>query len=210
MATGDGWSFAHFVETERHAHADPTHHGIFRQVFWAHHVEWALTTPLIVLNLAFLAGLSGAGIIIATVSDIIMILTGLFAAFGEHNGQKWGYYVIAWLAYLAVVYQLGVAGRRTVAAKGTATARFFFTIGCFTVIIWTLDLVVWALGDGRKLSVDQEIICYAVLDVLLVPVFGFWLLISYARNAEPVSVEGFWSQGLNREGAVRLDDDDRA
>jgi bacteriorhodopsin len=79
------------------------------------------------------------------------------------------------------------------------------------LILWTLYPVVWAVGDGaRKLSVDQEIIGYAVLDVLAKVVFGFWLLLTHARSATAVNIEGWWSHGLNSEGALRLDDDEGA
>lgn len=41
---------------------------------------------------------------------------------------------------------------------------------------------VWGIGDGsRRMGVDAEIICYAVLDVLAKPVFGFWLLLTHER-----------------------------
>lgn len=65
-------------------------------VYWARYVDWSVTTPLLLLDLALLAGLSGGHIFIAVVADIIMILTGLFAAFGsEDTPQKWGWYAIA-------------------------------------------------------------------------------------------------------------------
>lgn len=212
MATGDGWTYKYFVQTAGHAHDTPTHHWIFRQVFWARYAEWAVTTPLILLELCFLAGLNGSSIVIALVSDVIMVATGLFAALSHHRGsQSWGYYVVAWLAYIVVVYQLSIGGRRLAAARGTATARLFGAVGGFALVLWTLHLLVWALGDGsRRLSVDSEIVWYAVLDALFKPILGLWLVTSYSRSAESVSLDGFWSHGISSEGAVRLDDDDRA
>lgn len=66
-----------------------------------------------------------------------------------------------------------------------------------------------AVGTGaRKSSVDSEIIALAVLDILAKPVFAIWLLITYSKYVP--SLEGFWSHGLNSEGTVRLDDQDRA
>merc|ERR1711964_234880 len=174
---GDGNSFAHIVVKEAHKHTPDTVEHIFRQVFWARYVDWALTTPLLLLDLAFLAGMNGANITVTIVADLIMVLLGLFAAFGRPDGQKWGYYTIACIASLVIVYQLVVPGRRAVAAKSNSTAKLFASIGGFTLILWTLYPVVWGIGDGaRKWSVDAEIIAYAVLDVLAKPVFGFWLL----------------------------------
>ena len=93
MATGHGVSLHHIKETHSHDHGIPdTHKHIYRQVFWARYVDWSLTTPLLLLDLCFLAGMNGGSIVIAVAADIIMILTGLFAAFGsEQTAQKWGW-----------------------------------------------------------------------------------------------------------------------
>lgn len=71
---------------------------------------------------------------------------------------------------------------------------------------------VWGFADGaRRVSVDGEIIAYAVLDVLAKGVFGAWLLITHNTMPETdVEIGGFWANGLNREGSLRLVDDDGA
>ncbi|PBP21271.1 opsin-1 [Diplocarpon rosae] len=207
MATGDGNSYAHIVVKETHKHTPDTVEHIFRQVFWARYVDWAVTTPLLLLDLAFLAGLNGANILVTIVADLLMVLLGLFAAFGSTDGQKWGYYAMACVAYLVIVYQLVIPGRRAVAAKDGQTAKLFAAIGGFTLVLWTLYPVVWGIGDGaRKWSVDAEIIAYAVLDVLAKPVFGFWLLFAHAKSAS--AVDGFWAHGLATEGSLRIGEDD--
>ncbi|EHK99518.1 Family A G protein-coupled receptor-like protein [Glarea lozoyensis ATCC 20868] len=205
MATGDGNSYAEIVIKETHKHTPDTIEYVYRQVFWARYVDWSVTTPLLLLDLAFLAGMSGANILVAIVADILMVLLGLFAAFGKTDGQKWGYYAMACAAMLVIFYQLVVPGRKAVNAKDGSTAKLFTSVGLFTIVLWTLYPVVWGIGDGsRHLSVDAEIICYAILDVLAKPVFGFWLL--FAHRSAP-SVEGWWANGLGSEGSVRLDDD---
>jgi len=207
MATGSGNSFSHTIVKETHKHVPDTIEHVFRQVFWARYVDWSLTTPLLLLDLAFLAGLNGANILVTIVADLIMVLTGLFAAYGTGEGQKWGWYAMGCAAYLVIVYQLVVPGRRAVMAKDSATAKLFGSIAGFTLILWTLYPVVWGISDGaRKWSVDTEIIAYAVLDVLAKPVFGFWLLFAHGKAIS--SLNGFWSHGLSSEGTVRLDDDD--
>ncbi|TVY56135.1 Opsin-1 [Lachnellula suecica] len=207
MATGDGNSYAEIVIKEAHKHVPDTVEYVYRQVFWARYVDWSLTTPLLLLDLALLAGMDGASIIVAIVADLIMVLLGLFAAFGSTEGQKWGYYAMACVAYLVIVYLLVVSGRRAVSAKDNKTAKLFASIGGYTLLLWTLYPIVWGIGDGaRKWSVDSEIIAYAVLDILAKPVFGFWLIFAHA-SSNPQSIEGWWSHGLSNEGAIRIDDD---
>jgi len=59
------------------------------------------------------------------------------------------------------------------------------------------------------MNVDQEIIAYAVLDILAKPVFGAWLLFTHSKLPETnVDLGGFWSEGLGQQGAIRVGDDD--
>lgn len=138
MATGDGINYHKYVETETHKKVPDTHQTYFRQVYWARYVDWSITTPLLLLDLCLLAGLNGANILVAVVSDVIMILTGLFAAYGHNNSQKWGWYAWACIAYLVIVYQLAFNGRAAVANKDGKTKAFYASIAGFTLILWTL------------------------------------------------------------------------
>ena len=242
MASGDGISYNHIVIKESHKHVPDTTQDIYRQVYWARYVDWSVTTPLLLMDLAFLAGLSGANILVAVIADLIMVLTGLFAAFGAEGGQRWGYYAMACIAYLVLVYLVGVGGRATAAAKDKKTATFFAAIGGFTLLLWTLYPMwvckrspsyraltlhsIWGIADGsRKIGLDAEIISYAVLDVLAKPVFGFWLLFTHdslsssyvvlicwcfiaLTHYRVVSIDGFWANGLGKEGSLRVGDDD--
>jgi len=138
MACGDGVSYHHTVITEQHKHVPDTTQDVYRQVYWARYVDWSITTPLLLLDLCLLAGLNGGHTLLAIVADIIMILTGLFAAFGtENNPSKWGYYAIACLAYLIIIWHLALHGRAQAQAKGGKVASLFASIAGFTLILWT-------------------------------------------------------------------------
>jgi len=213
MATGDGINFNKTVETVSHKHGLPdTQEITYRQVYWARYVDWSITTPLLLLDLSLLAGLSGANILVAIVADIIMILTGLFAAYGKNDGQKWGWYIWACIAYLVIVYQVGYNGRTAAMNKDNKTKAFVASLAAFTFILWTIYPIIWGIADGgRVIGVDAEIIAYAVLDVLAKPVFGSWLLITHDRMASTTpSLEGFWTHGFGTQGSIRVGDDDEA
>lgn len=138
MASGDGIALNKIVEKEYNQHVPSTDRVIYREVYWARYVDWSLTTPLLLLDLSLVAGLSGANIIMAIVADLVMVLTGLFAAFGDQNTpQKWGWYAIACVAYLVIVWHLAVHGRAQAAAKGGKVGGFFASIAGFTLILWT-------------------------------------------------------------------------
>lgn len=139
MATGDGTSFVSYIVTEHHKKVPNIDVEYQREVYWARYVDWSITTPLLLLDLALLAGLSGANILIAIVADVIMVLTGLFAAFGQaKDSQKWGWYAWGCIAYLVIVYQLAIGGRETVAQKDGKTKAFYASIAGYTLLLWTV------------------------------------------------------------------------
>ncbi|KAI4124969.1 MAG: hypothetical protein LQ347_005527 [Umbilicaria vellea] len=210
MASGDGISYNHIVLKESHKHTPDTTQDIYRSVYWARYVDWSITTPLLLLDLAFLAGLSGANILVAVIADLIMILTGLFAAFGNEGAQKWGYYAMACIAYLVIIYQLAVYGRQQAMAKDNKTGTFFTAIAGFTLVLWTIYPIIWGIADGsRTIGVDAEIVCYAILDVMAKPIFGFWLLFTHdATSATTLSIDGFWAHGAGKDGTIRVGEDD--
>lgn len=214
MATGDGISLVGNHVTEKHDHGLPdTHYTVYRQVFWARYVDWSLTTPLLLLDLALLAGMNGSNILTAIVADVVMILTGLFAGFAGTEGSKWGWYAMSCAAYLVIIYNLVIGARRTSAARSEEVGKFFTSIAIYTLVLWTLYPVVWGICDGaRKISVDAEVVSYAVLDVLAKAAFGFWLLIAHQRlPASHVTLHGVWSHGFSSsEGALRVGDDEDA
>jgi len=213
MATGHGVSVHETIVHHQHDHVPDTTEVIHRQVFWARYVDWSLTTPLLILDLGLLAGMNGAHITMAIIADLIMVLTGLFAAYGsEGTPQKWGWYTIGCIAYIFVIWHLALNGGNAATNKGPNLRSFFVLLGGYTLLLWTAYPIVWGFADGaRRVSVDGEIIAYAVLDILAKPVFGAVLLITHTKLRESdIDVGGFWAHGLNTEGLLRVGDDDGA
>lgn len=138
MATGHGVSVNKITIRHQHDHVPDTFEHVHRQVYWARYVDWAITTPLLLLDLGLLAGMSGAHIFMAIAADVVMILTGLFAAFGsEGTPQKWGWYTIACIAYIVVVWHLVLNGGANATNKGPKLRNFFVSIAGYTLILWT-------------------------------------------------------------------------
>jgi len=213
MASGHATNYHCTTVKDHHKHVPDTHHDVCRQVFWARYVDWSITTPLLLLDLCLLAGVDGAHTLMAIAADLIMVLTGMFAAYGqEHTVQKWGWYAIACIAYLFVIWHVAVHGSKMVKAKGDRVTKLFGSLAAFTLILWTIYPIVWGIADGsRKASVDTEIIAYAVLDILAKPIFGIWLLIAHRSLPESnVELGGYWSNGLAAEGRIRIGDEEGA
>lgn len=137
MASAHASAFSCHTVRDRHRHVPDTYHEVCRQVFWARYVGWALATPLVVLNLCLLAGVSGAHTLMALVANLIMVLAGLFAAFGaEGTAQKWGWYAIACLSYLFVVWHVGLNGSRAASSKVARVSRLWTSMAVYVLALW--------------------------------------------------------------------------
>lgn len=125
MATGDGVTYKHSITHRAHQTVPDTHQEILRQIFWVRYVNWMLTTPLILINIALLGGLNGANMLTAIAADLLMFAAGLAATFARHN-SRWVWYTLACIAFLTVGYQVGVNGARSV-RRGSDQYRALFT-----------------------------------------------------------------------------------
>jgi len=112
---------------------------------------------------------------------------------------------------LYIVFTLVIGARRASIARGARVGQLFTSISLYTIAIWTLYPIVWALGEGtQKVSVDTEILLYAVvrpplppvvladdeLDILAKGIFGGWLLVAHSRIQEShVPLTGWWIDG---------------
>lgn len=81
-----------------------------RVFLYARYVDWSVTTPALLLGL-FMVALRGAhrrAVLVAglLVSDIVMMLTGLFFGLSEDPFAKWVWYVTSCVAFAAVHYIL--------------------------------------------------------------------------------------------------------
>ncbi|KAK4675181.1 Small subunit processome complex component [Podospora pseudoanserina] len=210
MASGHATSFSCTPAKDHHKHVPDVGYTECRQVFWGRYVDWAITTPLLLLDLSLLAGIDGAHTLMAVIADVIMVLSGLFASQGETATQRWGWYAIGCVSYLFVIWHVALHGARTVTAKGRGVTRLFSSLALFTFVLWTAYPIVWGIADGaHRTTVDTEILIYAVLDILAKPVFGLWLLFSHRSLAETnVDVGGWWSHGLGAEGRIRIGDEE--
>ena len=96
--------------------------------------------------------------------DLLMILTGLFAAVAGIE-SKWGWFAFSMAFFIGVLYDLLTSGREAAQEIGGEIESKYNILGLGTVALWTVYPVVWVLAEGLdKISVDQEV---SLLDALL-------------------------------------------
>lgn len=142
MASGHATGFNCTAHADHHKHLPDTYHDVCRQVLWARYVDWSLTMPLLLFELFLLAGVDGAHTLMAVVANVIMVLAGLFSAFGHvHTAQKWGWYAISCIAYLFVIWLVGVQGRRVANTRDNNVPKLFGSLAGFSLILWAIYLM---------------------------------------------------------------------
>jgi len=212
MANHSGYVMQHVRYPIHHKGKIPTtYKHLHREMYWVRYLEWAMITPLILLDLFFIAGVNGASIFSALSANFIMIFAGLFATFSHSKGEKWGWYTIACIAYLSIIDTLVRKGRQAIRDRGSKLARLYTMLTGYTLVVWTAYPIVWGVvaGSARNVGVNAEIITFAVLDVLAQGVFAAWLLFSYRRAPEArAEVGGFWVHGLGYEGQIRVGEEE--
>ncbi|KAK2843933.1 hypothetical protein FQN49_005927 [Arthroderma sp. PD_2] len=205
MAMGYGLSYSHYTYHKGHKHSPDTYLDTYREVYWIRYVNWMLTTPLILTCLTFLSGLNGASLLVSISASLIMFSAALGSAYMRQH-QQWAWYTIACLAYLTIVYQIGYQGRRASQAKDQQARNFYSSIAIFSLAVMLIYPIIWAISNNaRKMSIDAEIIVYAILDILLQAGFGYWLVVSHDKiKSIMVSLDGFWANGASGEGNIRV------
>jgi bacteriorhodopsin len=138
LATGQGITWIHADITQRHKHVPDTSQEYFRQVLWLRYVNWALTTPLLLVNLSLLSGLPGANLVAAIAADLVMLATGLLGSFAGQNRQRWAWLTLSCISYLTVIHHAGFYAAHAARNKDAQTRRFFGSFAATGLVVYAL------------------------------------------------------------------------
>jgi len=160
-------------------------HHAFREVLTARYYDWAVTTPLLLLDLALFAGLSGMDIVVLIVADLSMIVTGLLGALHPSVKYRFGLFAMSCAFLLFIIGTLVFTGYQDSKLRGDRVAKAYIVLAAFTIVLWSCYPIVWALGEGLNLiHADLEVGLYGLLDVLAKPGFGGLLLVFHSKISE--------------------------
>jgi bacteriorhodopsin len=154
--------------------------GAYRQFFYARYIDWSLTTPLQLLDLAGLGGASFDTTLWLLATDFLMIIAGLIGGLiGSGDQACWGFFVFGMMAYVPIVYSLMFG--LPVEGTDAAAVAVYKKAAYLTCFFWTMYPVVWILAEGTStITSDQECILYTILDIIAKSVFG--IIICCARD----------------------------
>ncbi|KAI0021162.1 bacteriorhodopsin [Xylariomycetidae sp. FL0641] len=154
-----------------------------REIFYARYIDWAITTPLLLMDLLLTAGIPWPTILATLLADEIMIVCGLIGAL-TRTRYKWGFYTFGMAALLFIAYELLIDGRRHANALGGWPKKTYMMCGCWLVFLWFLYPISWGLSEGGNvIHPDAEAIFYGILDIMAKPVFGALLIWGHRKIA---------------------------
>lgn len=165
-----------------------------RPTIWVRYVTWFLSTPLLLLDLAYLGrtSLQITGSLLG--ANSYMIVTGFVATISANRAIGHIWYVVSCFAFLATLYLLINQYRKEAERKHPKSKQVFRKLLAFHVVVWTGYPIVWLLGSTwlNIIGSSIETMFYTLLDIISKVGFGLLSLnslhnLEQAGEAPPTS-----------------------
>lgn len=187
MATGIGKTIIH---------SDPHNRSAWREVFYARYIDWAFTTPLLLLDLTLLAGIPIGETVVLIIADLFMIGTGLVGALHPSLKYRWGFFGFSCAAFVVVVFNLISSGRHYAFVRHPKVGSLYNQVALALAIVWTAYPIVWGFAEGSgKISADNEVLAFGILDIIAKPVWGLWIVLATPPEGHVILAEWLAAPG---------------
>ncbi len=153
-----------------------------RIFYFFRYIDWLITTPLLLLDLALLAiatPRSNVSLIASLMAlDVVMILTGLLAGSRTSGFGRGFWFIVSTIALVALLYLLVTRIFQAASNQPQSVSQVFRTLANLTLVLWSLYPIVWLLGTEGFNAVGStgEIFLFLILDFLAKIGFGILLL----------------------------------
>jgi bacteriorhodopsin len=149
-----------------------------RNVYYMRYVDWFFTTPLLLLDLAMLAGSDFWDTFFVIGMDCVMILAGALGSLSPTG--KWPLFAIGMVAFVLFLGTLFGSMSASAQKLGGAVYSKFQTVAGISMGIWWIYPVLFVLCEGTNfLSEEMEVLTYAIIDVIAKCGMGFLLLMNH-------------------------------
>jgi len=146
-----------------------------RPFYQARYWDWALTTPLLLIDLGCFAKAPTSEIFYAVSFDILMVLAGLIGCM-VGGLAKWYFFGLGMLFFIPVIQVLFTSFKESSELSDDSKKKYM-QLAVMIAALWSFYPLVWIAAEGTQLiSPFIEITLYAVLDVCAKCVFGFVLI----------------------------------
>src|SRR5918997_6003903 len=149
-----------------------------RIFYWGRYIDWVITTPLLLLDLALLALASwrrNIGLIVGLILlDVFMILTGLLAGQSTSEFARGFWFIVSTAAMIFLLYLVYTQLFASAQNQPGSVQGVFRTLALLTIVLWSLYPIVWLLGtEGYAVANSTvEVFLFLILDILAKIGFG--------------------------------------
>jgi len=155
-----------------------------RVIFWARYIDYVVTLPLLLIQLALIAKADTSAMVSSTGNSVLMVIALLI---GAMNVAPFKYMWWFGGAVFAVLLVVQLAGRYE---NATDVAKVLNTLAIVFVVLYPL---VWLLGSEgtAALGLSQEVAFLTVLDLVTKVGFGLYFLLNFeAATGDEVGPDG--------------------
>ena len=168
-------------------------------IYYGRYLDWLLTTPLLLLSLLLIALPHGKEVKITRSQfglicnvlflDVLMIVTGGFAAFSTQVTDIIVWFGVSSIAFLLLIVVMSGEVSRQAFNNSNEIGVMYKKLFTFLSLVWVWYPVLWALGGSgfQLISPSVEVAAYSVLDVTAKVVFGIVLLVFLSNHNSALS-----------------------
>jgi bacteriorhodopsin len=170
-----------------------------RTIYWARYADWLFTTPLLLLDLALLAGASRNTMATLVGLDVAMIVTGLLGGLTNRGAlglEAEAIRLIWWGVssgfFVVLLYFLVGTLSREAAQRPSDVGQLFSTLRNVTIVLWVAYPIVWLVGtEGLNVvGLYAETAGFMILDLLAKVGFGVILVRSRSVIEQATAARG--------------------
>ncbi|EKX44849.1 hypothetical protein GUITHDRAFT_152884 [Guillardia theta CCMP2712] len=144
-----------------------------RVIFWARYLDWVVTGPLILTDLALLSKSDTPTIISLVGNMVLYVICGLIGALtvAPYKYMWW----VAGLIFLIIVFMLLLQRLNNAEGYGGDALK---GLTWLTILVWIVYPIVWIVGSEGTgaLGLSQEVGILTIADLIAKIGFGFYLL----------------------------------
>ena len=160
---------------------------------YARYADWVVSTPLLLLALAFTAMYyvpkeqRDTTLLFSLVgADVVMIVCGLLADLSTNPTARLTWFLCGVGAFFAVIYLLWGPLRRTAAEGGPELAAGYNRLVLFLSVLWVCYPTIWALGPSGLGFLNQTLETALFMAVPFLSKVGFSILdLQFLRGLTP-------------------------
>jgi len=151
-------------------------------IYWARYADWLFTTPLLLLDLAWLVDADRGTILGLVGADGFMIITGLVGALETTFEYRFVWWAVSTAALIYIVYTLWASLTAKAMEFDEDTQSTFKILRNVVLVLWSIYPVWWLVGTegAGVVPLSIETLGFMILDVSAKVGFGFILLRSRA------------------------------